>query len=230
MVEVGGGRGSLDTFESALHYAEPEQRHIELWDPQTGQWRLGPAQTEARAYHSTALLLPDGRVMSAGDDFNGDPGKVNASTDNDPMEDTAEIYKPPYLFRGPRPTISSAPRDDRLNGTFSSHAEREHHEGRAGRARRGHPRRGHEPADAELNVVQGTGCVSVTAPSGINAAPPGYYMLFLLNDQGVPSVAKFVRLQQGGPLGGCGTPRPPTSPRRRSACAAGPATWRARSR
>ena len=42
MVEVGGGRGSLDGFESPLHYAEPEKRHIELWDPDTGQWTLGP--------------------------------------------------------------------------------------------------------------------------------------------------------------------------------------------
>ncbi len=48
----------------------------------------------------------------------------------------------------------------------------------------------------------------MTAPTGPNAAPPGYYMLFLLNDQGVPSVAKFVKLQQGGTLGGCGTPPP----------------------
>ncbi len=107
MVEVGGGRGSLASFESPLHYAEPEQRHVELWDPDTGQWRLGPAQTEARAYHSTALLLPDGRVMSAGDDYNGDPGKQSVEVDNDPMEDTAEIYKPPYLFRGARPTLTS---------------------------------------------------------------------------------------------------------------------------
>ena len=107
MVEVGGGRGNLDGFESPLHYAEPEKRHIELWDPDTGDWTLGPAQTESRAYHSTALLLPDGRVMSAGDDYNGDPGKVDANNDTDPMEDTAEIYKPPYLFRGPRPTITS---------------------------------------------------------------------------------------------------------------------------
>ena len=51
-----------------------------------------------RAYHSTALLLPDGRVLSAGDDINGSPNR-----------DTAEIYEPPYLHRGPRPTITSAP-------------------------------------------------------------------------------------------------------------------------
>jgi Domain of unknown function (DUF1929)/Bacterial Ig domain len=209
MVEVGGGRGSLDSFESPLHYAEPEQRHIELWDPDTREWRLGPAQTEARAYHSTAVLLPDGRVMSAGDDFNGDPGKIDSSTDTDPMEDTAEIYKPPYLFRGERPTITTAPATIGFNGTFGVDTPNTNITGAALAA----PAAVTHGVDMnqrmlELNVVQRTGCVSVTAPTGPNAAPPGYYMLFLLNDQGVPSVAKFVKLEEGGPLGGCGTAPP----------------------
>jgi hypothetical protein len=210
MVEVGGGRGSLDSFESALHYAEPEKRHIELWDPATGKWRLGPEQTEARAYHSTAVLLPDGRVMSAGDDFNGDPGKVNANTDTNPMEDTAEIYKPPYLFRGPRPTITSAPATIGFNGSFSVDTPDTNITGAALVA----PAAVTHGVDMnqrmlKLPVVQRTGCVSVTAPAGRNAAPPGWYMLFLLNDQGVPSVAKFVKLAEGGSLGGCGTVAPP---------------------
>jgi hypothetical protein len=222
MVEVGGGRGSLDGFESPLHYAEPEKRHIELWDPDTGTWRLGPEQTESRAYHSTALLLPDGRVMSAGDDFNGDPGKVDANTDNDPMEDTAEIYKPPYLFRGPRPTITSVATTPTaadptsgapiigFNGSFGVDTPNTNITG-AALAAPGAVTHGVDMNQRmlELNVVQRTGCVSVTAPTGRNAAPPGYYMLFLLNDQGVPSVAKFVKLEEGGPLGGCGTAPPP---------------------
>ncbi len=210
MVQVGGGRGSLDSFESALHYAEPEKRQIELWDPATGKWRLGPEQTEARAYHSTAVLLPDGRVMSAGDDFNGDPGKIDASNDTSPMEDTAEIYKPPYLFRGPRPTISSAPTTIGFNGSFGVDTPNTN----ITSAARVAPAAVTHGVDMnqrmlELPVVQRTGCVSVTAPTGRNAAPPGYYMLFLLNDQGVPSVAKFVKLEEGGSLGGCGGVAPP---------------------
>jgi hypothetical protein len=221
MVEVGGGRGNLDGFESPLHYAEPEKRHIELWDPDTGDWTLGPAQTESRAYHSTALLLPDGRVMSAGDDYNGDPGKIDANTDTDPMEDTAEIYKPPYLFRGPRPTITSIGTTPTttdptsgvpilgFNGSFGVNTPDTNITG-AALAAPGAVTHGVDMNQRmlELNVVQGTGCVSVTAPTGRNAAPPGYYMLFLLNDQGVPSVAKFVKLEEGGPLGGCGTAPP----------------------
>jgi hypothetical protein len=210
MVEVGGGRGSLASFGSPLHYAEPETRAVELWDPVTKQWRLGPAQTEARAYHSTALLLPDGRVMSAGDDYNGDPGKVNANIDNDPMEDTVEIYEPPYLFRGQRPTITSAPTTIGFNGSFGVDTPNTNITSAALVA----PAAVTHGVDMnqrmlKLPVVQRTGCVSVTAPTGRNAAPPGYYMLFLLNDQGVPSVAKFVKLEEGGPLGGCGTVAPP---------------------
>jgi hypothetical protein len=209
MVEVGGGRGSLDGYESPLHYAEPEKRHIELWDPATGKWRLGPAQTEARAYHSTALLLPDGRVMSAGDDFNGDPGKIDANTDNDPMEDTAEIYEPPYLFRGARPTITNAPATIGFNGSFGVDTP----DTNITKAALAAPAAVTHGVDMnqrmlQLPVDQRSGCVSVTAPTGPNAAPPGWYMLFLLNDQGVPSIAKWVKLEQGGTLGGCGTAPP----------------------
>ena len=210
MVEVGGGRGSLDGFESPLHYAEPEKRHIELWDPATGKWRLGPEQTEARAYHSTAVLLPDGRVMSAGDDFNGDPGKIDANNDTSSMEDTAEIYKPPYLFRGARPVIASAPATIGFNGSFAVDTLNTNITSAALAA----PAAVTHGVDMnqrmlELPVVQRSGCVSVKAPTNRNAAPPGWYMLFLLNDQGVPSVAKFVKLVDGAPLSDCDGVAPP---------------------
>ena len=95
MVTVGGGVGIRNGDQWA---ADPEQRHIELWNPSTRRWTLGPAQAEPRAYHSIAMLLPDARVISAGDDLN-----------TSIFSDTAEIYEPPYLFKGPRPVIGSAP-------------------------------------------------------------------------------------------------------------------------
>ncbi len=146
MVEVGGGVGREATFASPLHATsaedrdgdgEPDQKQVELWDPATGQWRLGPAQAENRAYHSTALLLPDGRVLSAGDEFHN----AGSSTD------TGEIYEPPYLFKGARPTISSAPEAiKRRLRVRCGHARFQRDEGGPGRARRGHARREHEPA------------------------------------------------------------------------------------
>ena len=105
MVTVGGGVGIRDGNQWA---ADPEQRQVELWDPATNAWRLGASQSEARAYHSIALLLPDGRVISAGDDVNGGIDR-----------DTAEIYEPPYLFKGLRPTVSSAPSTAKFGTTFA---------------------------------------------------------------------------------------------------------------
>ena len=95
MATVGGGVGirNGDQWE-----ADEAQKQIELWDPATGNWRLGPAQAENRAYHSIAMLLPDGRVISAGDDVHGGIDR-----------DTAEIYEPPYLFKG-RAQRSAPPR------------------------------------------------------------------------------------------------------------------------
>ena len=51
--------------------AGTQHKAIDLWSPVTRTWTRGPAQVENRSYHSTALLLPDGRVLSAGDDVNG---------------------------------------------------------------------------------------------------------------------------------------------------------------
>src|SRR3954471_5212709 len=114
MVSVGGGLGSKDGDQYAVSDSGAERR-VDLYDPATNEWRLGAEQIEARAYHSTALLLPDATVVSAGDDFNGAPTATNPSgTGTGTDSDTAEIYEPPYLFnedgsRAQRPTITDAP-------------------------------------------------------------------------------------------------------------------------
>ena len=193
MVTVGGGYGILNgdrrSGDPAVH------RNIELWDPNTGQWRVGPAQDELRTYHSTALLLPDGRVLSAGDDGYG--GSSN---------DTAEIYEPPYLFKGTRPTITSAPGEVGYGDTFQVNASAD-----ATSAVFVAPGAVTHANDMSQRVVPLTatvgsgGTMTVDAPVSPWIAPPTYYMLFVLNDAGVPSVAKFVRLK----LGSEGAPEPP---------------------
>jgi hypothetical protein len=199
MVQVGGGIGSKADAPSPQHAANPEQRQIELWDPATGEWRLGPAQLESRAYHSTAVLLPDGRVLSAGDDWNGGI-----------ESDTGEIYEPPYLFRGDRPTITSAPPTIKVGASFGVQTPNTNIK----RAALVAPSAVTHAVDMNqrlipLQVTQRSGCVDLVAPPNVHAAPPGYYMLFLLNDQGIPSVAKFVKLQTGGSAATCNAPLPP---------------------
>jgi hypothetical protein len=86
---TGGSRGT----ESPNSTVTDPAYESEMWDPETGTWTTMATLTKVRAYHSTAMLLPDGRVLSA-----GLPGGASA-----------EIYSPPYLFHGARPTITSAP-------------------------------------------------------------------------------------------------------------------------
>ena len=84
--------------------------NAERWDPATGQWTTLAAQAVTRQYHSTALLLPDGRVLSAGGGICGTCDQVGYLAKN------AEIFTPPYLFKhdgsgqlAPRPQIAAAP-------------------------------------------------------------------------------------------------------------------------
>ncbi len=69
MVTVGGAAGRGGGFGSYFTGGDPNLKRVEVYDPATDSWRLGPNQREYRTYHSVALLLPDGRVWSAGDDY-----------------------------------------------------------------------------------------------------------------------------------------------------------------
>jgi hypothetical protein len=184
MVTVGGGYGILNGNRRTGDLAT--QRQIELYDPASNSWRLGPSEDELRTYHSTALLLRDGRVLSAGDDVNGGSDV-----------DTAEIYEPPYLFKGPRPAIESAPDTIGIASTFTVSTKDQ--VSRAVLMAPGAVTHANDMGQrsVQLQVAQRTDGegVDLVGPKSPNIAPPGYYMLFLLNDSGVPSVAKFVRLR-----------------------------------
>jgi len=180
MVTVGGG-----TSAARLWASRDELRQVELYDPAKRRWTLGAAQAEYRAYHSTAILLPDGRVLSAGDDANGGNNR-----------DTGELYEPPYLAKGSRPAIADAPSAVRFGDRFGVRTSDE--VARAVLVAPGattHANDMHQ-RHVELRVADrqaGRG-VNLLAPEDLDAAPPGYYMLFLLDARGVPSEARFVRL------------------------------------
>ncbi|HNO78139.1 MAG TPA: DUF1929 domain-containing protein [Phycisphaerae bacterium] len=153
----------------------------EVFDSDSGTWEeLAPHQVP-RMYHSTAILWPDGRVLLAG-------------ADNQP---SGEVFSPPYLYRGLRPVINSAPKvmlyETSFNMEFTSASAANtvtlirmssvtHSVNMGQRYVR----------LAELN--SGGGKVSVLAPLNANEAPPGYYMLFVVDDDGVPSEARIVRV------------------------------------
>jgi hypothetical protein len=181
MVTIGGGVGSRPP--QGLWATDPQQKQVELSDPRSGSWAPGLGQQLPRAYHSTAVLLPDGRVVSAGDEFNGGG--------------TAEIYSPPYLFRGPRPIITSAPASMRWAGTSYARTPSSSDVVAAALVAPAATTHANDMSQRYVPLTlinRGGGLLELKAPANGRVAPPGYYMLFLLSSRGVPSVAKFVRV------------------------------------
>ncbi|WP_210495368.1 glyoxal oxidase [Patulibacter sp. SYSU D01012] len=191
-----------------------ELKRVELWHPGEGRWRLGPAQAKWRGYHSTAVLLPDGRVLSAGDDYWGDDDTPHRGAET--PQDRGELYEPAYLFDGdrlaPRPAITAGPDAVGWRAPFTLGVD-EVPGRRVVRATLVAPTAVTHAVDmnrafAELPVVRrpdGRG-VDVVGPAGPAVAPPGWYLLFVWDDAGTPSVARWVRVSgdAGAPPGGGG--------------------------
>ena len=170
----------------------------ELWDPDTGEWRTLAAEERTRQYHSTALLLPDGRVLSSG---GGICGACEENSEPDYLEKNGQVFSPPYLFDddgspAARPTITDAPDSVGFDRTFDIATPDPATIAEVSMVRLGavthsvNMEQRYVPLDFEAT---GTGLTATSPPDG-DAAPPGYYMLFLIDDEGVPSVSRMVRI------------------------------------
>jgi hypothetical protein len=167
----------------------------EIYDPATDTWTPTAAATIARLYHSTALLLPDATVVTAG---SNPDGGTHVPWDQDPKEEMhLEVFSPPYLFRGPRPVISAAPAQCTYGESLAIKSPQSASIHSASLLRNcvtTHSFDGSQRlVDLEI-TSRAAGTVTASVPHNPNIAPPGWYMLFLVDNGGVPSVASWIRL------------------------------------
>lgn len=182
-VLVAGGNGESESVPTAVLESE-------IYHPDTNTWTLAATMNAARMYHSIALLMPDGRVLAAGS---------NANRRDDDLR--LEIFHPPYLFRGPRPFIETAPMEIQYGSTIVIRTPQARNIKWVELIR---PMCTTHSVDTGQRIVdasfEATSLCELRAqmPGEQNLAPPGWYMLFVVSKDGIPSVAKWVHLT-GGP-------------------------------
>ncbi|HEY3001762.1 MAG TPA: galactose oxidase-like domain-containing protein, partial [Kribbellaceae bacterium] len=176
--------------------------NAELFDTGNETWRTLGAANRVREYHSTAILLPDGRVMTGGGGICGVCQQVGY------LEKNVEYFEPPYLFRtdgsgahADRPVIGSAPASAGYNTSYSVTSAQAASIAKVGLVRMGAPTHGDDQGQRYVPAAftRSATTLTVRSPANVNQAPPGYYMLFIVDAAGVPSVAKFVRLTATAP-------------------------------
>ncbi|MEU9557073.1 kelch motif-containing protein [Streptomyces fumanus] len=168
-------------------------RQVRLYDPATNEFRRVADPLVGRNYHSGSILLPDGRVMFFGSDSlfadkaNTEPGK---------FEQRIEIYTPPYLYGGERPDLSGGPRTipRGRSGTFTSKAAASIDKVRLIRPSASTHVTDVDQRSIALDFEVSGDQVSVTVPGNRNLVQPGWYMMFVTDEAGVPSKAQWVRV------------------------------------
>ncbi|HVH69884.1 MAG TPA: galactose oxidase-like domain-containing protein [Candidatus Dormibacteraeota bacterium] len=185
IIALGGSLNNEDTNTASLN--------ADLYDPVSNTFSSAGQNAFPRLYHSNSLLLPDATVLVIG----GNPARGT-------YEQHIEIYTPPYLFNSngtpaAQPTITGVPATAiGYNSAFQVQTPDARSISSVVLMRPGAPTHAFdmEQRMVRLSFTAGSGLLNVTAPPNGNIAPPGYYMLFVLNSAGVPSIAQFVQLTE----------------------------------
>jgi YVTN family beta-propeller protein len=187
-VLVTGGTGYANNGGADAVYA------AEIWDPATDSWTLGAPAAQIRVYHSAAILLPNGTLLSTG---GGAPGPVNNLN--------AEVYYPPYLFQAegnaavlaPRPLMTAI---SALSFDPGDQVEVEMADAAPvskvvliGTSSVTHSFNTSQRYNV-LDFEQSGSRIVAALPENANLAPHGYYQLMVLSDTGVPSPSAIIAL------------------------------------
>jgi hypothetical protein len=202
----GGGKLWQEGFNDIrdMDYFEGREkapvREAELWDPATGTWATLAAEAVDRCYHSTAVLLPDATVLSAGGGEYEDPNWKKRDEFNYP---TGQVFRPPYLCRGKRPTITLDPEQKKYpityGGSINLKVSEELEIEKVTWIRLSsvtHTNNQNQRINF-LKFDQKGEDLTVTAPKEPQICPPGHYMLFAISKReagGVPSTAEIIQI------------------------------------
>ncbi|MFK7800946.1 MAG: NPCBM/NEW2 domain-containing protein [Anaerolineae bacterium] len=186
----------------SYHFLGGIPSHIyvpEVWNPDTGTWTLGAAAENPRGYHSSSLLLPDGRLWTAGGEC--DIEEKFLAGEICPHGKTAQVYNPPYLFNedgsfATRPVLNAAAAQITYSRPFTAEVSSVTDISKVSFIRLGSTTHhfNFEQRYLELDFQQDGDNLSIDAPAHGNIAPPGFYMLFVFDSAGVPSVSKMVQI------------------------------------
>ena len=195
VLATGGQSSSVDGLVDLVHPVFAAER----WDPATGTWTVLSSASRVREYHSTATLLPDARVLTGGG------GICNSCQSKGYLEKNVEYFEPPYLFkkdgsglRANRPVIDSAPSTAGYDQSLAITSAQAGSVAKVGLVRLGAPTHSEDQGQRYVPLAfskSGT-TITATSPTTSNIAPAGYYMLFITDSAGVPSVAKMIKLER----------------------------------
>ena len=189
---TGGEQWSEDTTTSSLN---ADLYHPNADDPLFNTFTSAGANSVPRAYHSNAILLPDATVILTG-----------SNPPNVAYETRVELYQPAYLFNSDgttatRPVIGGVPTGSiRYNTPFAVQTADASKISKVVVIRPGSPTHAFDMEQRLVGLsfkINQNGSLTVTSPPNGRVAPPGYYMLFILNKTGVPSVSQFVQFCPG---------------------------------
>src|SRR5918994_580439 len=196
VLATGGQSSSVGGLVDLVHPVFAAGR----WDPAAGSWTVLASASRVREYHSTATLLPDGRVLTGGG------GICGSCQTNGYLEKNIEYFEPPYLFkkdgsglRANRPVIDSAPATAGYGQNLAIASAEAGSIAKVGLVRLGAPTHSQDQGQryVPLSFTAAGSTITATAPATSHIAPAGYYMLFVTDSAGVPSVAKIIQLQRG---------------------------------
>lgn len=204
--------GTNDNSNHTLVNYDAAVNAAERWNPQTGQWAELASASIPREYHSTAILLPDARVLQGGG------GVCGACVHYQYSEANFQYFYPPYLFNADG-SLKTAAQRPRITGPFVSDGDKSEllapidYAGsltfsyaqatgavplaKAALVRLGTPTHSTDQGQRYIPVeltVNSPSSATIAGPDNSYEAPAGFYMLFLIDQNGTPSVARMVQV------------------------------------